>query len=229
MRSILRLGDDSTNCLIAKNRNRTNKRVFSATQIRIRSLPIRLLALCLTASFGVFVDQSMSGGANSLLDQPVIIPMKPVPLEPSLVIKSIPAVTVPESLRHMENLDFWVFTTADLDSQGLVKNIIFNFGNATTFKEQSRYYNLPFQVNDHQRRSINRELAETLVSQISQIKFEPALNDGLPSLSHIVVSTHFRSINDGTNRKWEVETRIESRDAPGMVMGCRYETFDRFE
>ena len=203
--------------------------MFSAQQIRIRSLPIRLLALCLTASFGVLVDQLMSGGANSLLDKPIVIPLKPVPLEPPLVIKSIPGVTVPESLRHIENLDLWIFTTADLDSEGLVKNIIVNFGNATTFKEQSLYYNLPCQINDHQRKSINRELAETLVSQISQIKFERALNDGMPSLSHMVVSTHFRSINDGTNRKWEVETRVGSRDAPGIVMGGVYETFERFK
>jgi hypothetical protein len=120
----------------------------------------------------------------------------------------------------MKNRDFWVFAQADLDSDRLVKNISMNFGSAITFKEQSLYHELFCCIDDDRRRSIMRELAETLDGQISQIKFDPAINHGVPRLTKVVVSTHFHSSNDASNR-WEVETSIEpgfdSRDT--RVMG----------
>ena len=185
--------------------------MFSAKQIKIRTLPIRLLALCLTAGFGVFVDQLMHVGTNTALDQSVVINSPDPQLQSTLVITNIPRIAIPESFRRMRNRRFWVFTQADLDSDGLVKNITVNFFDATTVKQHSLWDGLLFHVSEDQRRSIMRELAETLVGQISQLKFEPALTKGVPRLSHVVVSTYFHSSNDGPSIRWEVETSIETR------------------
>jgi hypothetical protein len=184
--------------------------VFSARQITVRSLAVRVLALCLTASFGVLVDQLMHVGSKTAVAGSAVINLPKPPLQSTLVITNIPSIPIPQSFRHMENQDFWVFTSADLDSDGLAKNIIINFGNGLTFRDRSLYENLLFRVNEQQGRRITRELAETLAVQISQIKFEPATYDGTPRLSHVVVSTHFHSSNDGASIWWEVETSIET-------------------
>ena len=202
--------------------------MFNLKQINLRFLAARVLPLCLTASFGIVVDQLMQVGSNSAAERSVVISVHEPPLQSTLVITNIPSIPVPESFRHMANQDFWVFTSADLDSDGLAKNISINFGNAPTFRDRSLYESLLFRVNEQKGRRITRELTETLVGQISQLKFEPALNNGSPRLSHVVVSTYFHSTKDGAGIRWEVETDIESsfdsRDTQ-VVGGHRIEQF----
>lgn len=229
MRGILTEWTNRPVRLSGNNQNRKLGYLFNPKQINLRFLAIRVLALCLTASLGVFVDQLISVRSKTTFDERILILHVPEPPHKStLVIQSIPSIPIPESFRHMENQDFWVFTSAELDSDGLAKNIIVNFGNGLSFKDRSLYENLLFRVNEQQGRRITRELAETLIGQISQIKFEPALNNGVPRLSHVVVSTHFHSSENGTSIKWEVETSIEtsfeSRDTQ-VVGGLRVSRF----
>ena len=65
-----------------------------------------------------------------------------------------------------------------------------------------------------------QELTETLVGQISQVQFEPAVIGGVTRSSHVVVSTHFDSYKNGAGKGWEIETQIDAQDGR-LVSGHR--------